>query len=254
MDLKQHIDVDNLPQHIAVIMDGNGRWAKQRGKERIFGHESGVESVRDTVKAAVEIGVPYLTFFAFSTENWCRPLLEVETLMDLLVRAITNETPELNKNGVKLQAIGDIESLPVRCREKLAEAIGLTAGNNKLVVTVALSYSARWEIVNATRKIAEKVANRIVNPDQIDDAMVHAEMETANIPDPDLLIRTSGELRLSNFMLWQLAYTELYFTPVYWPDFRRKHLYQAIIDYQRRERRFGKIETPQALPKTDETN
>ena len=241
MDLKQHIDKENLPQHIAIIMDGNGRWAKQRGKERIFGHEHGVEAVRDTVKAAAEIGVPHLTFFAFSTENWCRPAPEVETLMDLLVEAIGNETPELNENGVRLQAIGDIESLPEECQQKLKEATALTEKNTKLIVTVALSYSARWEIVNATKKIAEKVANNIINPDEINQEMFDAAMETADMPDPDLLIRTSGELRLSNFLLWQIAYTELYFTPVYWPDFRKKHLFQAVIDFQRRERRFGKV-------------
>ncbi len=249
MDLKQHIIEDALPQHVAIIMDGNGRWAQQRGKERIFGHENGVEAVRETVKAAAEIGVQYLTLFAFSTENWCRPLLEVETLMDLLVQAITNETPELHENGVKLQAIGDLESLPELCRQKLNEAISLTANNSKLIVTVALSYSARWEIVNATRKIAEKVANRIINPDQIDQDMFHEAMETSNMPDPDLLIRTSGELRLSNFLLWQIAYTELYFSPVFWPDFRKNHFFEAIIDYQERERRFGKVRNDRVLSK-----
>lgn len=251
MDLKEHIDKDNLPNHVAVIMDGNGRWAKERGKARIFGHENGVESVRDTVKAAAEIGVPYLTFFAFSTENWCRPVFEVETLMDLLVQAITTETPELHENGVKLQAIGDLQALPNECREKLTEAILLTSKNTKLTVTVALSYSARWEIVNATKKIAEKVANRIISADQINEELVGAAMETIGIPDPDLLIRTSGELRISNFMLWQLAYTELYFTPIYWPDFRRKHFYEAIIDYQRRERRFGKLCNEEVLSKNE---
>ncbi len=249
MDLKEHIDKETLPCHVALIMDGNGRWAKQRGRARIFGHENGVESVRDTVKAAAEIGIPYLTFFAFSTENWCRPVLEVQTLMDLLVQAITTETPELHENGVKLQAIGDLDALPKPCREKLEEAMLLTSKNTKLTVTVALSYSARWEIVNATKKIAEKVARRIISPDQIDMELVDAEMQTAGIPDPDLLIRTSGELRISNFMLWQLAYTELYFTPVYWPDFRRNHFYEAIIDFQRRERRFGKLCNEEMLSK-----
>ncbi len=243
MDLKQHINKDKLPKHVALIMDGNGRWAKQRGQERIFGHENGIEAVRDTVKAAAEIGIEYLTFFAFSTENWCRPHREVETLMDLLTKAIVNETPELNENGVRLQAIGDLESLPLPCREKLQDAMELTANNNKLIVTVALSYSARWEIVNAVQKIAKKVANRTISPDDIDETIFTNALETADIPDPDLLIRTSGELRVSNFLLWQIAYTELYFTPVYWPDFRRKHLYQAIIDFQRRERRFGKVKT-----------
>lgn len=249
MDLKQHINKDRLPEHVAIIMDGNGRWARERGKERNFGHQNGVESVRDTVKAAAEIGVRYLTFFAFSTENWCRPHKEVETLMDLLVKAIGRETPELNENGVRLNAIGDIQSLPKRCIQKLNEAIGLTASNDKLIVTVALSYSARWEVSNAMQKIAEKVASRLLQPDQIDEEVVSEHLETANMPDPDLLIRTSGELRLSNFMLWQMAYTELYFTPVYWPDFRRKHFYQAIIDYQRRERRFGKVKPQPAATK-----
>lgn len=241
MDLKQHIDESKLPQHVAMIMDGNGRWATQRGQERIFGHEHGVESVRDTVKAAAEVGIPYLTFFAFSTENWCRPHKEVETLMDLLVQAIQNETAELNENGVRLHAIGDLDSLPQRCRDTLEEAIETTAHNTRLHVTVALSYSARWEIANAAQKIAQKVADRTINPDQVDEELFSGMLETANMPDPDLLIRTSGELRVSNFLLWQLAYAELYFTPVYWPDFRKQHFFQAIIDYQRRERRFGKV-------------
>ncbi len=241
MDLKQHIDNSRLPQHVAIIMDGNGRWATQRGQERIFGHEHGVESVRDTVKAAAEVGIPFLTFFAFSTENWCRPHKEVETLMDLLVQAIQNETDELNENGVRLHAIGDLDSLPERCRETLEEAIEKTSRNTRLQVTVALSYSARWEIANAAQKIAQKVADRTINPDQVDEELFSGMLETANMPDPDLLIRTSGELRVSNFLLWQLAYAELYFTPVYWPDFRKQHFFQAIIDYQRRERRFGKV-------------
>ncbi len=249
MDLKERIDKEKLPLHVALIMDGNGRWARQRGKERIFGHENGIEAVRDTVKAAADLGVQYLTFFAFSTENWCRPHKEVETLMDLLVRAIGNETPELNENGVRLQAIGDLESLPEICREKLKDALELTANNNKLIVTVALSYSARWEVVNAVQKIARKIADRTINPDDIDEELFVNHLETANIPDPDLLIRTSGELRLSNFLLWQMAYTELFFTPVFWPDFRRKHFYQAIIDYQRRERRFGKVNNQPAISK-----
>ncbi len=246
MDLKQRIDQKKLPRHVALIMDGNGRWAKQRGKERIFGHENGVEAVRDTVKAAVEIGVSYLTFFAFSTENWCRPDNEVNTLMQLLVDAIRNETPELNKNGVRLQAIGNLESLPHSCKKELMDAISLTSQNNKLIVNVALSYSARWEIANAARKIAEKVKNQEISPGDIDQDLFSNYLETGNIPDPDLLIRTSGELRISNFLLWQIAYSELYFTPVLWPDFRRKHFYQAILDYQKRERRFGK--TTEQLP------
>lgn len=250
MDLKQHINTSKLPVHVALIMDGNGRWASQRGQDRIFGHENGIEAVRDTVKAAAEIGVKHLTFFAFSTENWCRPHKEVETLMDLLVRAIDAETPELNENGVRLQAIGDLDSLPAKCRRKLEEAISQTAGNEKLIVTVAVSYSARWEIVNAVQKIARKVAGNVIRPDDIDEMEFCNALETNDIPDPDLLIRTSGELRLSNFLLWQIAYTELHFTPVLWPDFRRKHFYQAIIDYQRRERRFGNVPAETLATKT----
>ncbi len=231
---------------MALIMDGNGRWARQRGKERIFGHENGVEAVRDTVKAAVEIGVSYLTFFAFSTENWCRPDKEVNTLMELLVDAIRNETPELNKNGVRLQAIGNLESLPYGCKKELLDAISLTSGNNKLIVNVALSYSARWEIANAARKIAEKIKNQQLKPEEVDQDLLSDHLETQGMPDPDLLIRTSGELRISNFLLWQIAYSELYFTPVLWPDFRKKHFFQAILDYQKRERRFGK--TTEQLP------
>ena len=242
MDLKQRINSDKLPCHVAIIMDGNGRWAKQQGKERVFGHEGGVESVRDTVKAAAEIGIQHLTLFAFSTENWCRPHKEVNTLMGLLTKAIDSETLELHKNNVRLQAIGDIDALPSSCRKQLSEAIELTSGNTGLTVNIALSYSSRWEITNATRKIARKVAEKRLDPEDIDQELVDQAMETARIPDPDLLIRTSGELRISNFLLWQLAYTELYFTPVLWPDFRKKHFYQAIIDYQRRERRFGKVE------------
>lgn len=246
MDLKQRIDTSRLPRHIALIMDGNGRWAKQRGKDRVFGHENGVEAVRDTVRGAADIGIEQLTFFAFSTENWCRPRKEVSTLMDLLVRAIQEETPELDKNGVKLQAIGNLDSLPGKCRQKLEEAIARTSKNKRLIANIAISYSARWEISHAARKIAEEVRQGRLQPADIDQELFAGFLETKGIPDPDLLIRTSGELRLSNFLLWQIAYSELYFTPVLWPDFRKKHLYQAIIDYQRRERRFGK--TTEQLP------
>lgn len=246
MDLMQQIDKGRIPRHVAVIMDGNGRWARQRGRERNFGHENGVEAVRQTVKAAAEIGVPFLTFFAFSTENWCRPPQEVETLMELLVNAIRNETPELNENGVKLIAIGDIESLPEKCRKQLSEAIEMTAHNDRLTVCVALSYSARWEITQACRLIAEKIKENKLQPEDIDQKVFASHLNTQNLPDPDLLIRTSGELRVSNFLLWQIAYSELYFTPVLWPDFRKKHFLQAVIDYQRRERRFGK--TTEQLP------
>lgn len=250
MDLIQLIDKEKLPRHIAIIMDGNGRWATQRGKDRNFGHESGVEAVRDTVKAAAEIGVAYLTFFAFSTENWCRPVSEVETLMELLVHAIRTETPELDKNGVKLTAIGNLDALPAKCRLQLEDAIRITSKNTRLTVCVALSYSARWEIANACRKMAQQVADKTLNPDDIDEDTVASFLDTSHLPDPDLLIRTSGELRVSNFLLWQIAYSELYFTPVYWPDFRKKHFYQAILDFQRRERRFGKL-TGQLVTKSN---
>lgn len=237
----ERIDQDKLPRHVAVIMDGNGRWARQRGEERAFGHENGVEAVRQTVKAAAEIGIPYLTFFAFSTENWCRPQKEVKTLMKLLVSAIRDETPELNEKGVRLTAIGNLDELPQACRNQLKEAIEITAHNTKLTVCVALSYSARWEITHAAKILAKKVQNKELEPEDIDQELFAQHLQTSHLPEPDLLIRSSGELRISNFLLWQLAYSELYFTPVLWPDFRRKHFFQAIIDFQRRERRFGKI-------------
>jgi undecaprenyl diphosphate synthase len=241
MDLVERIDKGKLPRHVAIIMDGNGRWAKQRGKERAFGHENGVEAVRQTVKAAAELGIPYLTFFAFSTENWCRPAKEVEILMELLVTAIREETPELNEKGVRLTAIGNLDELPDACRMQLKEAMDLTSGNSKLTVCVALSYSSRWEISNAARELAQDVRENRVDPEDINQEVFASYLQTSRLPEPDLLIRTSGELRLSNFLLWQIAYSELYFTPVFWPDFRRKHFFQAIIDFQRRERRFGKV-------------
>ena len=241
MDLIQLIDKDRLPRHVAIIMDGNGRWATQRGKDRNFGHESGVEAVRDTVKAAAEIGVKFLTLFAFSTENWCRPAIEVDTLMELLVNAIRTETPELHQNGVKLIAIGDINVLPEKCQLQLEEAMRITSNNTRLTVCVALSYSSRWEIVNACREIAKSVIEKKMSPEDIDQELFSSFLDTGGLPDPDLLIRTSGELRVSNFLMWQIAYSELYFTPVLWPDFRKKHFYQAIIDFQRRERRYGKL-------------
>ncbi len=237
----ERIDQGRLPRHVAVIMDGNGRWARQRGEERAFGHENGVEAVRQTVKAAAEIGIPYLTFFAFSTENWCRPQKEVKTLMNLLVNAIRDETPELNEKGVRLMAIGNLDELPQSCRNQLQEAIEITAHNTKLTVCVALSYSARWEITHAAKILATKVHNKELKPEDINQELFAQHLQTSHLPEPDLLIRSSGELRISNFLLWQLAYSELYFTPVLWPDFRRKHFFQAIIDFQRRERRFGKI-------------
>lgn len=240
MDFKQNINKNKLPRHIAIIMDGNGRWAKQRGKERVFGHENGIQAVRDTIEAAGEIGVKYLTFYAFSTENWCRPQIEVDTLMELLVGAIKNETPKLLEKGARLMAIGDLNSLPGKCRDQLEQAMNDTKHNDRVNVIIALSYSSQWEILDAVKKIAHKVKNQEIDPDDIDKSLFQNHLQTNGIPDPDLLIRTSGELRISNFLLWQIAYAELYFTPVFWPDFTKKHLFQAIIDYQRRDRRFGK--------------
>ncbi len=240
MDFVENINKNKLPKHIAIIMDGNGRWAKQRGKERIFGHEHGIQAVRETVEAAGELGIGYLTFYAFSTENWCRPKKEVDTLMSLLVTAIKNETPELLQKGVRLSAIGDLNSLPPECLKELNEAIETTKNNTLLNVIVALSYSSQWEILNAVKEVARMVKEQKIDPEQIDKTIFQQFLQTKGVPDPDLLIRTSGELRISNFLLWQIAYSELYFTPVLWPDFRKKHLYQAILDYQRRERRFGK--------------
>jgi undecaprenyl diphosphate synthase len=240
MDFKENVNKNKLPKHIAIIMDGNGRWAKQRGKERIFGHENGIQAVRETVEAAGELGIANLTFYAFSTENWCRPKNEVDTLMSLLIKAIKNETPELLEKGVRLKAIGDIGSLPPECIQELNESIEITKNNTRLNVIIAISYSSQWEIVNAAKLIAQQVKDNKIEPEDITKELFQKNLQTSDTPDPDLLIRTSGELRISNFLLWQIAYSELYFTPVLWPDFRKKHLYQAILDYQRRERRYGK--------------
>jgi undecaprenyl diphosphate synthase len=240
MDFKDTIDKKKVPRHIAIIMDGNGRWAKQRGRERVFGHENGIQAVRETVEAAGELGIRYLTFYAFSTENWCRPKNEVDTLMNLLVKAIRNETPELLEKGVRLSAIGDLDSLPEDCKKELFESIEITKHNTKVNVCVALSYSSQWEIVNAVKKIVQDVKDNQLDPELIDKALFSSYLHTKDMPDPDLLIRTSGELRVSNFLLFQIAYSELYFTPLLWPDFRKQHLYQAVLDYQRRDRRFGK--------------
>ncbi len=240
MDFKDNINKNKLPKHIAIIMDGNGRWARQRGKERIFGHENGIQAVRETIEAAGELGIPNLTFYAFSTENWCRPKKEIDTLMSLLVSAIRSETPELLEKGAKLKAIGDIESLPPDTIAELREAMEITKNNTQLNVIVALSYSSQWEIIKAVKDIAKQVKDNKIDPDKIDKSLFNSFLQTSGTPDPDLLIRTSGELRISNFLLWQIAYSELYFTPVLWPDFRKKHFYQAVLDYQRRDRRFGK--------------
>ena len=234
------IDKNKVPQHIAIIMDGNGRWAKKRGLRRIFGHRNGVEAVRESVKAAVEVGVGYLTLYAFSTENWSRPQSEVDALMSLLVEAIVKETEELHKNNVQLKAIGDIKSFPENVRNKLNQSIQYTSNNTGLILSLALSYSSRWEIIEAVKHIANDVTNGDLAIDSISDKVFGNYLTTKDIPDPELLIRTSGEQRISNFMLWQLAYTELYFPEILWPDFRQKHFFDAIIEYQKRERRFGK--------------
>jgi undecaprenyl diphosphate synthase len=241
MSFKEKIDPKRLPLHIAVIMDGNGRWAKQRGKLRVFGHESGVTAVRETAEACAEIGIKYLTLYAFSTENWNRPKMEVDALMNLLVKTLNKETKTLMDNNIRLGAIGDLSQLDPQCREQLQETMDITSGNNKMEMYLALSYSSRWEIIEATRKIAELVKSDQLKPEDISQELFSSMLTTKNIPDPELLIRTSGENRISNFLLWQIAYAELYFTPVLWPDFRREHLYEAIYDFQHRERRFGKI-------------
>ena len=237
---KENIDLKKLPRHIAIIMDGNGRWAKEKGKLRIFGHSNGVTAVKDTVEAAAALGVQYLTLYAFSTENWNRPEYEVNALMELLVGTIHKETETLIKNNIRLLAIGDLESLPKKCYKELTEAINKTAGNTQMTLVLALSYSSRWEIINAAKKIAREIESKSLKADEIDESVINSFLCTANIPDPELLIRTSGELRISNFLLWQIAYSELYFTERLWPDFRKEDLYEAIINFQGRERRFGK--------------
>ena len=241
MENKFEIDPNNLPSHIAVIMDGNGRWAQKQGAERIFGHQNAVKAVRDVSEGCVELGIPYLTLYAFSTENWGRPKEEVEALMHLLVSTIKREISTLIDNGIQLQTIGDIDSLPPDCQNELQEAIEVTSKNTKMKLILALSYSGRWEIAQAARKLADKVKSGQISSEEIDEQLFSDHLKTEGIPDPELLIRTSGEMRISNFLLWQMAYTELYFTDVLWPDFRKSHLIDAIITYQNRERRFGKI-------------
>ncbi len=239
MELLSQIDKNNIPKHVAIIMDGNGRWAKQQGENRVFGHHEGVNSVREIVEACGEIGVKYLTLYAFSTENWNRPKEEVDALMELLVATISMETPNLNQKGVRLQAIGDIKSLPLSCQKELQESIDITSANSRVTLILALSYSSKWEITNAVKKIAEEVKSGKLNPDDISSKMIENNLSTINYPDPELMIRTSGEHRISNFLLWQLAYAEFYFTEVLWPDFRKQEFYKAILAYQNRERRFG---------------
>lgn len=241
MDLKDLIDIQKLPEHIAIIMDGNGRWAKNKGKLRVFGHESGVLSVKDIVEGCVEIGVKFLTVYAFSTENWSRPVDEVNALMELLISTINAQAEALNRNNVKLNAIGHLQSLPKKCADDLADVMEITKNNAKCTLTLALSYSGKWEIIEAVKKLAQLAAEGSIKPHEINEALFADQLSTKGIPDPELMIRTSGERRISNFLLWQLAYAELYFTETLWPDFRREHLFEAILDYQKRERRFGKI-------------
>lgn len=236
----KRIDLAKLPKHVAIIMDGNGRWAKNKGEHRIFGHQNGVKSVRDCTEAAAELGIKFLTLYAFSTENWSRPKEEVDALMELLVQTILAETPTLNKNNVRLLAIGNLKSLPGKCFEQLQEAMGETAKNTGLTLVLALSYSSKWEIIDAVKQIARAVKENKMDAELIDDQLFDDYLTTKGIPHPELLIRTSGEHRISNFLLWQIAYAELYFTETLWPDFNREAFFEAIVDYQTRERRFGK--------------
>ena len=231
MSFKEQIDRERLPKHIAIIMDGNGRWAKERGLNRIFGHQTGVDSVRVCTEAAAEIGIKYLTLYAFSTENWARSKEEVDALMELLIDTIEKETPDLNKNKIRLLAIGDLNRLPAGAKEKLNSCIAQTADNNRLTLVLALSYSAKWEITDAVKQIAREVAEGKLNIDDIEESTISEHLTTKNIPDPDLMIRTSGEKRISNFLLWQLAYSEFYFTETHWPDFRQESLHEAMVDY-----------------------
>lgn len=240
MNLKEQVDLAKLPEHIGIIMDGNGRWAKKRGKIRIFGHENGVKAVREVAEGCAELGVKYLTVYAFSSENWQRPEKEINALMNLLVKTISKEVKTLNDNDIRLNTIGDISKLGKDCQESLLRAKEDTQHNKRMVLNLALNYSGRWDIGQAAKKIAQAVAEGHLNPADISDKTVEKYISTAGMTDPELLIRTSGELRLSNFLLWQLAYSELYFCDTLWPDFRKAHLYEAIIDYQSRERRFGK--------------
>jgi undecaprenyl diphosphate synthase len=241
MDYKETLDLQNIPQHVAFIMDGNGRWAKKQDQHRLFGHAAGVESVKEVIKTAREIGISFLTMYAFSTENWSRPSEEVEGLMNLLVEAITNEVDEMHQNGVRLLTIGDIKGLPGNCYDSLVAAMERTKNNKNLTLVLALNYSARQEILEASKKLAELIQTGSKSLEQIQEQDFAQLLQTKDIPDPELLIRTSGECRISNFLLWQLSYTELYFTETHWPDFRREALLEAISAYQKRERRFGMV-------------
>ena len=240
MSLIEKINKDNLPKHLAIIMDGNGRWAKQKGLLRAFGHENGTKSVRLTVETCAKLGIKNLTLYAFSTENWNRPKLEVDTLMKLLISSLKNELQTLLDNNIRLNSIGNLEMLPKSAQKELLDVIKKTENNSRMVLTLALSYGSREEIISAIKKISDKVKNNIISLDSIDESIINQHLYTQNLPDVDLLIRTSGEHRISNFLLWQIAYAELYFTDVLWPDFKEGDLYEAIISYQKRERRFGK--------------
>ncbi len=240
MSLIENINKDNLPKHLAIIMDGNGRWAKQKGFLRAFGHENGTKSVRTAVETCAKLGIEHLTLYAFSTENWNRPKLEVEILMKLLINSLKNELKTLQENNIRLNSIGNLDLLPKSAKKELLEVIRKTKDNTRMVLTLALSYGSREEIINAVKEISHKVKNNIISIDTIDESIINQHLYTQNLPDVDLLIRTSGEHRISNFLLWQIAYAELYFTDVLWPDFKEDDLYEAIISYQKRERRFGK--------------
>ncbi len=239
-DLKSLIDKEKLPRHIAIIMDGNGRWAKLRGKPRVFGHRNGVQAVREATEAAAEIGVEYVTLYAFSTENWGRPKAEVNALMTLLVGTLRKEVKTLNKNNIRLKAIGDLKQLPEKSYQSLMEGIEETKNNTRMTLVLALNYSAKWEIMRAVRQLAQEAKDGNINPTDISEKHFDDALSTKGIPHPELMIRTSGEKRISNFLLWQIAYAELCFLPIFWPEFRKEHLYQAILDFQNRERRFGK--------------
>ena len=240
MDKKLLINLQRVPKHVAIIMDGNGRWARGKGMSRVFGHKNALTAVRESIESAAQIGVKAITLYAFSTENWNRPKLEVDALMSLLVNSLKKELITFQKNGVIVNAIGNIENLPNKAKKALNEVIIQTKNNSKIIMTLALSYGSREEIVNAIKNISKKVVNKELSVKEIDENIINNHLYTFNLPEVDLMIRTSGEKRLSNFLLWQMAYAELYFTDVFWPDFRKEHFYDAIIDYQNRERRFGK--------------
>ena len=240
MQLRKQVDINKLPSHVAIIMDGNGRWAQHRGLDRVFGHQQGVNSLREVIEAAAELGIRYLTLYAFSTENWGRPDEEVSALMGIMIQSLNKETDTLIKNNIKLKTIGDVDRLASDVRERLFETINLTAAGTGLNLVIALSYSSRWEITEAARRISSDVKTGALSQDAINEVNFEKYLTTYGIPDPELMIRTSGELRISNFLLWQLAYAELYFTDILWPDFGKEDFYTAIIDFQKRERRFGK--------------